>query len=204
MERVAIFIDEGYLNKALESLGRPRLDYGRFIEAIQGDMPLLRTYYYYCMPYQSPTPTPEERNMYQAKLSFVRYLSRLPRFELRQGRLIKRGTEYVQRRVDIMLASDLVRLSVGGQIKEAVLVAGDSDFVPAIAIAKDAGVLVTLCYAPGAAHDELLDACDELVPISRDLLEDCLRSAPPATGTPVSGSPVAGAMLAASGETVAR
>ncbi len=203
MERVAIFIDEGYLNKALESLGRPRLDYGRFIEAIQGDLPLLRTYYYYCMPYQSPTPTPEERNMYQAKLSFVRYLSRLPRFELRQGRLIKRGTEYVQRRVDIMLASDLVRLSVAGQIKEAVLVAGDSDFVPAIAIAKDAGVLVTLCYAPGAAHDELLDACDELVPISRDLLEDCLRSAPPSSSAPALGAPAA-PMLAASSEAVAR
>lgn len=182
MERVAIFIDEGYLNKALESLGRPRLDYGRFIEAIQGEMPLLRTYYYYCMPYQSPVPTSDERNMYQAKLSFVRYLSRLPRFELRQGRLIKRGNEYVQRRVDIMLASDLVRLTVGGQIKEAVLVAGDSDFVPAISIAKDAGVLVTLCYAPGAAHDELLDACDELVPLTRDLLEECLRTAPPAPG----------------------
>ncbi len=203
MERVAIFIDEGYLNKALESLGRPRLDYGRFIEAIQGDMPLLRTYYYYCMPYQSPTPTPEERNMYQAKLSFVRYLSRLPRFELRQGRLIKRGTEYVQRRVDIMLASDLVRLSVSGQIKEAVLVAGDSDFVPAIAIAKDAGVLVTLCYAPGAAHDELLDACDELVPITRDLLEDCLRNMPPATGATLSVSSTP-APAAASSESFAR
>ncbi|MNK79283.1 NYN domain protein [compost metagenome] len=198
MERVAIFIDEGYLNKALESLGRPRLDYGRFIEAIQGDMPLLRTYYYYCMPYQSPTPTPEERTMYQSKLSFVRYLSRLPRFELRQGRLIKRGTEYVQRRVDIMLASDLVRLSISGQIKEAVLVAGDSDFVPAIAIAKDAGVLVTLCYAPGAAHDELLDACDELVPITRDLLEDCLRTAPATlsgTSAPVAPLPAAGEPL---------
>lgn len=179
MERMAIFIDEGYLNKALEGLGRPRLDYGRFIEALQGDLPLMRTYYYYCMPYQSPTPTPEERAMYQSKLSFVRYLTRLPRFELRQGRLIKRGTEYVQRRVDVMLASDLVKLAVSGQIKEAVLVAGDSDFIPAVAVAKDAGVIITLCYAPGAAHDELLDACDELVPITRELLEDCLRTAPP-------------------------
>ncbi|MNT92078.1 hypothetical protein D3C72_2332950 [compost metagenome] len=51
-------------------------------------------------------------------------------------------------------------------------------------------MLVTLCYAPGAAHDELLDACDELVPISRDLLEDCLRMAPPSNGTPM---PVAAA-----------
>lgn len=178
MDRVAVFIDEGYLNKALDNLGRPKLDYARFIEAIKGDLPILRTYYYFCMPYQSPVPTDTERSMYQGKQSFIRFLSRLPRLELRQGRLAKRGTEFVQKRVDIMLAVDLVRLASTGQIVEAVLVAGDSDLVPAIYHVKDAGVSVGLWYEPGSAHDELLDACDELRPLSWEFISSVLREPP--------------------------
>ncbi|MBO9542378.1 NYN domain-containing protein [bacterium] len=175
MDRVAVFIDEGYLNKALDNLGRPKLDYGRFIQAIKGDLPLLRAYYYYCMPYQSQVPTDSERAMFQGKQSFIRFLSRLPRLELRQGRLAKRGTEFVQKRVDIMLAVDLVRLASLGQIQEAYLVAGDSDLVPAINHVKDAGVSVGLYFEPGSVHDELLDACDELHPLSWEFVSDCLR-----------------------------
>lgn len=176
MDRVAVFLDGGYLNKVLEHLGRPRLDYDRFIQSIKGELPLLRAYYYYCMPYLSPEPTELERRMWQSKQSFIHILARLPRIELRQGRLAKRGDEYEQKRTDIMLAVDMVRLSTGRQISEAVLVAGDSDFVPAIAHCKDSGVAVSLYYAPGTVSDELLDVCDELHPFGQDLVNGCLRS----------------------------
>lgn len=175
MDRVAVFIDEGYLNKALDNLGRPKLDYGKFIQTIKGALPILRTYYYYCMPYLSPVPTESERSMFTGKQSFIRFLARQPRMELRQGRLAKRGNEFVQKRVDIMLAVDLVRLASLGLIKEAVLVAGDSDLVPAIYHVKDAGVSVSLWYEHGSAHDELLDACDELHGLTKDFIGACLR-----------------------------
>lgn len=55
-------------------------------------------------------------------------------------------------------------------IQRAVLVSGDSDFVPAVKAAKDAGVLTIVYYSRGApdvyAHDDLLDCCDERYELS--------------------------------------
>lgn len=61
-----------------------------------------------------------------------------------------------------------------GQFDRAVLLSGDSDFVPAVEAAKDAGVIVKLAYARNAhawAHDELLAAADEPVELDGPLLE---------------------------------
>lgn len=70
---------------------------------------------------------------------------------------------------------DLVRLATLGLVQEIVLVAGDSDLVPAIHHVKDAGIPVSLWYEHGSAHDELLDACDEVHCLSKDLIGACLR-----------------------------
>lgn len=85
------------------------------------------------------------------------------------------GGEFIQKRVDIALAVDLVRLSCGRMIQKAVIVTGDSDFVPAIEAAKEAGVLVTLYYSPTSIHDELLSAVDECTIINQDLIYEVAR-----------------------------
>jgi len=59
--RVAIFIDGGYLDHVLRDLRLfGKLDYNAFALALKGGGDLLRTYYYHCLPWQSPTPTPDE------------------------------------------------------------------------------------------------------------------------------------------------
>jgi len=102
---------------------------------------------------------------------FVFTLRRLPRFEVRLGKLSKIGDSFIQKRVDILMAVDLVRLSWGKQISKAILVTGDSDFVPAIEAAKDAGVLVQLFYSSSSIHDELLSVVDERIIIDDDLIK---------------------------------
>lgn len=92
---------------------------------------------------------------------FIYTLKKLPKFEIKLGRLGCIAGEYVQKRVDIALAVDLVRLSCSKAIGKAVLVTGDSDFVPAIDSAKDQGVLVELYYSQSSIHDELLSAVDQ-------------------------------------------
>jgi len=77
----------------------------------------------------------------------------------------------VQKRVDILLAVELVRLSWSKGIGTAILVTGDSDFVPAVEAAKDAGVLIQLWYSRSAIHNELLDAVDEYFPITQELID---------------------------------
>ena len=172
LERAAVLIDGGYFAKVLEkNFGRPRVDFYKFSEMVCGGYERLRTYYYTCMPYQSNPPTEEERRRYSAMNRFIYALQKLPRFEVRLGKLSWAGEELVQKRVDILLAVDLARLSWGKQIEKAILVTGDSDFVPAVITAKDAGVLVQLYYSPNSVHDELLSAVDESFIITKDLVD---------------------------------
>lgn len=134
-------------------------------------MERLRTYYYHCMPFQSVVPTPEERSRFAAMDAFIFNLKKLPRFQFRQGKLQRIGNEYKQKRVDIWMAVDLVRMSSNRQIEKAILITGDSDLVPAIEAARDEGVVVVLFYSPDSRHDELLQACDERYEITRNLVE---------------------------------
>jgi len=172
MARCAVLIDGAYLDKVLHNdFSNARVDIGKLADELAGSMERLRTYYYHCMPFQSVTPTPEERKRFAAMDKFIFNLKKLPRFQFRQGKLQKIGTEFKQKRVDIWMAVDLVRMSSNRQIEKALLVAGDSDLVPAIEAARDEGVVVVLFYSPNSRHDELLQACDERYEIGRDLIE---------------------------------
>ena len=91
------------------------------------------------------------------------------------GRLGCVAGEYIQKRVDIALAVDLVRLSSIRSISKAVMVTGDSDFVPAIEAAKDLGVLVELYYSPSSIHDELLSAVDQSFMMDEVLINQVVR-----------------------------
>jgi uncharacterized protein (TIGR00288 family) len=69
-----------------------------------------------------------------------------------------------QKQVDILLAIDLLRLSYRGAISQAILITGDSDFIPAIKIAKDEGVQVLLAHG-SKPHLSLLDEVDQTIAI---------------------------------------
>lgn len=177
MSRYAVFIDGGYAKKVLNQFGHPKVSYLKFSELVGHHEERLRTYYYDCPPYVSPCPTPEERAKKSAFDRFTFALEREPRFQVRLGRLAKRRLSdhtiiYEQKMVDILLAVDLVQLSVQHQIQRAVLLANDSDFVPALRIAKDAGTVIALYYGvPPRPHDELMSACDECFLIDESLVE---------------------------------
>ncbi len=176
MGRIAIFIDGGYIKKILESFDRPRIDYELLSKEISEDGDLLRTYYYDCPPYVSSRPTEEEKKRQSNFDRFYRSLEALPRYQTRLGRLARYqtvdGPKFVQKKVDVLLAVDLVRLACEHQIQKAALIAGDSDFVPAIEIAKDAGTVVALYYYSNPKpHDELLRVCDERNLISRSFID---------------------------------
>lgn len=176
MSRIAIFIDGGYLKKVLKLFEEPRIDYLKFSERLVAGKERLRTYYYDCMPYRSNPPSAEETKRYAAMQRFVESLRRLPRFEVRLGRLAKRPSGFEQKRVDVLFAVDLTRLSASRQIGQAALVTSDSDFVPAIQAAKDDGVLVQLYYSPRLSYnDELLQACDDRIEINQDLINAVRR-----------------------------
>lgn len=172
MSKCAIIIDGAYLEKVLNhDFGRARIDIGRLGEELAGQLERLRTYYYHCMPHMSNPATDEEKQRYAAMDSFIYNLKKLPRFQFRQGKLQRIGNEFKQKRVDIWMAVDLVRMSSSKQIDKAILITGDSDLVPAIEAARDSGVVVELYYSPNSRHDELLQSCDERFEITRNLID---------------------------------
>jgi len=172
--RAAVFIDNGYLSKIVPE--GTKIDFLKFSDEVCGDRERLRTYFYDCMPYQSNPSTPEETEKYSRYCKFKDRVERLPRFQMRFGKLRKNNNgSFEQKRVDILLAVELVRLSWSGQIGYAVIVTGDSDFVPAIEAAKDAGVITALYYSKGTVHDELLSAVDERCEMDRAFYEKMSR-----------------------------
>lgn len=115
---------------------------------------------------------------------FFRGLRRTPRIEVREGRLAYRGLDsqgqpiFEQKRVDLQLGVDLAILAGKRLIDYAIIITGDSDFIPAIEAAKNEGVVV--CVAHGArAHDELLDAADERIRIDQSIIATSQRAALP-------------------------
>lgn len=183
--RTALFIDAGYLDKLVQtqfadqSGGRKvalPLDYKRLPAMLAGEAPQ-KVYYYYAMPWVSDPPLAAEHAAFEGKQRFIDFLKRLKRWELRQGVLERRdgpgrgAVFFAQKRTDVMLAIDLVRMAWKGEIDRAVLVAGDSDFVPAVQDARAAGIKVVLRYAPGTVHEDLLAASDEARALVRADLE---------------------------------
>lgn len=172
--RVAIFIDNGYLSKVLND-GK-KIDFVKFSEVVCDGKERLKTYFYDCKPYVSEPPTNDEKTKVSQYNKFASKVERLPRFQMRYGKLRKNHDgSFEQKRVDILLAVERVRLSWSGQIGHAVIVSGDSDFVPAIEAAKDAGVITKLYYSRRSVHDELLSAVDERVEMDAAFIERVKR-----------------------------
>ncbi len=185
MFKVAVFIDGGYLDRELDSKRQGhRIDFKKLVEnivEISGkDKSIVRVYYYHCLPFQDSPPTLEQREKFGRSQGFFRALQRTSRFEVRLGRLAFRGNRadgtpiFEQKRVDLMLGLDLMSLAAKHIIDEVFIIAGDSDFVPAVNAVKKEGIVVYLVHGD-SPHDDLLDEVDERIPITQELVSGCFR-----------------------------
>ena len=196
MARLAIFLDGGYVDKLSYQEFNVRPAYDRFSTAIaehirastHEPVDLLRTFYYHCPPYQSNPPTDEETHRFSQARKFHQVLGRLPRFEVRLGRLAYRGRDdtgapiFQQKRVDLLLGLDFALLAGKQQITHAAIVSGDSDLLPAVVVAKREGVAVWLVHGPrrtkkGEASyaQELWDAVDDRLEMTQDFMDATAR-----------------------------
>ena len=109
-------------------------------------------------------------------LKFIHAITRsVQRFQFRQGKLRKTGTrEFEQKRIDVLLAIDMVRLCSKKHIDVVMLITGDSDLVPAVEASKEEGAIVQLYYRKRSVADELLNVCDERYEIDQALIDRML------------------------------
>jgi uncharacterized LabA/DUF88 family protein len=180
-DAAAIFLDGGYVDKVRQyDFGGRSFDFQKLVERMAAPETLLRAYYYHCMPYQSPIPTEDESRRYSSMHKFVSALRRLPRFEVRLGRLVYRGGEYMQKRVDTMFGVDMALLAGKGKINRMALFTGDSDLIPAVEAVKREGVVVTLWHGGSSRtrpSNELYELCDDRVEVDQRLFEEVCRPA---------------------------
>lgn len=94
-----------------------------------------------------------------------------------RGRKADGSPIYQQKRVDILLGCDLVLLSAKQRISKAVLVTGDSDFIPAIEIAKNEGVEIELVYdAEKEPHPNLITIADTRRLLTQDFIDSIRKT----------------------------
>jgi len=189
--RVSVHIDGAYLERMLsEEHNSPAIDYAKLVNKLvntvitnsETDLYLLRAYYYHALPWIGRTPTDQEEEMWEKKKGFFTRLQHLPRFDVHLGRTQRILNEdgsvtFQQKGVDVMLASHMVELSIRGFVRHIILLAPDGDYVPAVRMVKEHGVIVHLAHGqqpPPSA--ELIKVADERIELTSDFLIDCMRN----------------------------
>ena len=168
--RAAIFIDGAYVLSQMKLHGL-QPDYKNLSEYLLkplrklAQLDLLRCYFYYCAPWMSPEPTEVEKRRMEEHDVLMEEIRKVERWAVRLGKLQKRRDGYKdyfeQKRVDVLLSVDMVRHSAAGHIQHAILVAGDSDFIPAVEATKESGATVSLwCSDDNTVHRDLIDLAD--------------------------------------------
>jgi uncharacterized LabA/DUF88 family protein len=156
-QRVAIFIDGSNLYHSLEeNCKRFDLDFAAFSKKLSKGRKIYRTYYYNVL-------RDAERNT-QAYLDQQKFLSVLystPYLEVRLGESKIRGDTAVEKGIDIMLATDLLKFAWNDLYDIAILVSGDGDFSYAVKAVKDTGKHVELAAFPSNLSSDLSNIADD-------------------------------------------
>ena len=155
--RVVVFIDGSNLYHSLEeNCGRADLDFELLAYKLAGGRPLFRTYYYNIG--QDAERKPDQ---FKDQQKFLASLYAVPRMELHLGTQKMRGDQYVEKGVDIMLATDLLRYAWEDMYDVAILVSGDADFTYAVTTVKSLGKHVEIAAFPSNLAWELANAADD-------------------------------------------
>ena len=166
MNKTAIFIDGGYLNNVMKEFHGRTLNFEKFSNVLtDSGKDLFRTYYYNSLPiiYPNSHSNAEDIERLNKAKIFYTILNEIPNLEIRLGKLVHdvvNGKDsFAQKQVDILLTIDLLSLSLKGQITKAIIITGDSDFVPLIRRVKDEGIKVQLMHGKSYSK-ELWEICD--------------------------------------------
>ncbi len=189
--KAAILIDGAYLEMLMiKEHNRAQVDYHKLAVGLVKKMSrlvgshidLLRTYYFHALPWAPPEPSDEEKERVSKKRGFFHRLEYLPRFTVKLGRTQRvlnddGSTTYQQKGVDVMLAADMIYLAARGLVDHVILLAPDSDYVPAVRLVKDLGVVVHLVHGGNlAASAEMRKECDERIELDAEFVYQARRS----------------------------
>ncbi len=167
-QRVAVFIDGSNLYHSLEeNCGRYDVDFGAFSSKLCAGRSLVRTYYYNVL--RDPNRNP---GAYQDQQKFLTALNSTPYLEVRLGESKLRGDMAVEKGVDIMIATDMLKAGWDNLYDVAILVSGDGDFAYAVQTVKNMGKHVEVAAFRPNLSAELMQAADALEAFTPDYFSD--------------------------------
>jgi len=189
LSRVMIFIDGAYFRKTVSEKSDGEINYQKLAEILtvhtqrgNSKSQLIRAYYYDAIPNlrdiekfpDEPDPDDAFQDMQILLEKQEKYLEKirmLDLFDVRLGKLVwnAKGAKG-QKGVDSLIAIDMITKAYENQYDEAVLVAGDADFLEIVKAVKSVGPQVTGAYFEDNTNLDLIYEFDKRQPLRIDYL----------------------------------
>ena len=190
MEKVLVMIDAGFLSKVSKELGEGhyfKYDLLKFSKNLCGHFGSVfkHLFFYNAPPYQNTNPSSNQKKRKEEYDSFVSKLNRQDCVTIREGRCqrIKNDGKYSykQKGVDTLLTMDLMKVPREyPKIRQIILIASDSDFVPVIEYLRGLGIEVILYTyfdrirnSNFSRSNELIKSVSRYVKLKKEDFEGC-------------------------------
>ena len=134
-----------------------------------------KIFYYDALPSQKPNQSDEEFEAERKEVEDLHAkLATFDRFRVNEGDTrYRKGRGLEQKKVDVMIAVDMMIHTIRRNMDDAALLAGDADFTPLLNALSNEGMFVTLIHPPKVSKD-LLAAADARHPMTVKQIYDWL------------------------------
>ena len=157
VEKAIVFIDGSNLYHSLsENCNRFDVNYEALCQKLCEGKELFRIYYYNII-----RDSDKNQQAYHDQQKFLSALYSTPYLEVKLGISKQRGETSVEKGVDIMMATDLLKLAWENSYDAAILVSGDGDFAYAVKTVKDLGKHVEVAAFESNLAWELANIADK-------------------------------------------
>lgn len=191
--KVVVLIDGGYydsLNYYLKDHSGKKLDIEKLSHRVVGDNgEHIRTKFYHAYPYQSESPSQEEKRKYSGAQKFFQSINRKKNHEFcDSGRVRPKKhlcpnceNEFFkpeQKGVDVALALDLVKMARKRRADIFILISGDEDLASAVEMAQEELCNVIVYYLSDNNYGiygsiKLNEVASDNFKMSLDFLKEC-------------------------------
>jgi uncharacterized LabA/DUF88 family protein len=166
-EKVVIFLDAGNLFHASNYL-KLKIDYKKLVNFLKRDRWLLRAYFYTGIPTPDLNLPKEYREQWRKQQNFLNELQNLG-IKVKTMPLKKTPEGFIEKGVDILLATDMLSLAYRDAYDTAILVSGDSDYIPVVEMVQQLGKRVENASFKKTSSYELRKVCDDFILLDKYL-----------------------------------